>query len=101
MVNRVERPNTRHSPAVAVECGPPLVCRHPEVRLQLSLNIKPKVDYRIYVHHRFTPAPFLSTFATRDCSAERAHTKAMPRKRGIAAASAISNTHNFCHIINL
>jgi hypothetical protein len=39
--------------------------------------------------------------ATRDWSAESAHTKATPRKRDVAAASASSNTRNLFHISNL
>jgi hypothetical protein len=101
MVNRVERPNTRHAPAVAVECGTPLVCRHPELRLQLSLNIKPKVDYRLYVHHGFTSRTILKRLRdTRMQRRERAH-KGDAAKTRLPAASAIWNTRNFYYISNL
>jgi hypothetical protein len=46
-------------------------------------------------------ARFKEPHATRDWSAESAHTKATPQKRDFAAAPASSDARNFCHASNL
>ena len=46
-------------------------------------------------------ARFKEPHATRDWSAESAHTKATPRKRDLAEGSATSNAHKSYHINNL
>jgi hypothetical protein len=90
---RVSRPRTRFDRSL-----------RPRVRLGDLRSARwqgrqtlPQLAHRRWESREVISAPFPSAFATRDWSAESAHTKATQRKRHFAAASASSIAHNFFH----